>query len=86
VFTRYLAKELGPRKITVNVIAPGITATDFTADALSKPGANEAVSKNIAFGRVGQPEDIAGAVSVLCADEAGWITAQRVEASGGMLL
>jgi NAD(P)-dependent dehydrogenase (short-subunit alcohol dehydrogenase family) len=86
VFTRYLAKELGPRKITVNVIAPGVTATDFTADSLNKPGVAETYAKNIAMGRVGQPEDIAGAVNLLCAADAGWITAQRLEASGGMLL
>lgn len=86
VFSRYLAKELGPRKITVNVIAPGITATDFTAEALSKPGTIELYAKNIAMGRVGQPEDIAGAVNLLCTAEAGWVTGQRLEASGGMLL
>lgn len=86
VFTRYLAKELGPRKITANVIAPGITATDFTAGSLSKPGAEEQYSKVIALGRVGQPEDIAGAVNILCSADASWITGQRIEASGGMRL
>ena len=86
VFTRYLAKELGPRKITVNTNAPGITATDFTAEALSKPGASDLYAKNIAFGRVGQPDDIAGAVSTICSSDAGWITGQRIEASGGMFL
>jgi len=86
VFTRYLAKELGSRKITVNVVAPGITATDFTSEALSKPGMAETYAKAIALGRVGQPDDIAGVVNLLCTAEAGWITGQRVEASGGMLL
>jgi NAD(P)-dependent dehydrogenase (short-subunit alcohol dehydrogenase family) len=63
-----------------------VTATDFTADSLNKPGVAETYAKNIAMGRVGQPEDIAGAVNLLCAADAGWITAQRLEASGGMLL
>ncbi|HKB92294.1 MAG TPA: SDR family oxidoreductase [Opitutaceae bacterium] len=86
VLTKYLAKELGSRGITVNLVAPGIIETDFTRQALSQPGAKEFFASNIALGRVGVPEDIAGVVDFLCSTEGRWVTAQRVEASGGMLL
>lgn len=86
VFTRYLAKELGPRKISANVVAPGIIETDFTRETLSNPGAHEFLSKNIALGRVGVPEDVGGVVAFLCSEEGRWVNAQRVEASGGMFL
>jgi NAD(P)-dependent dehydrogenase (short-subunit alcohol dehydrogenase family) len=86
VLTRYLAKELGPRRISANAVAPGIIETDFTREALSHPGAREFMSKNIALGRVGVPDDIGGVVSFLCSEEGRWVNAQRVEASGGMFL
>ena len=87
VFTRYLAKELGPRRIAVNVIAPGATATEFGGGALRDNEQVRAhISSQIAMGRMGEPADIAGAITALLADGAGWITGQRIEASGGMLL
>ena len=86
VLTRYLAKELGPRKIGVNCVAPGIIETDFTREALDHPGASDFFAANIALGRVGQPDDIGGVVAFLCSDAGRWINGQRVEASGGMLL
>lgn len=86
VFTRYLAKELGPRRISANVVAPGIVETDFTEQALARPGAREFLSANIALGRVGVPDDISGVVDFLCSEEGRWVNAQRVEASGGMFL
>jgi NAD(P)-dependent dehydrogenase (short-subunit alcohol dehydrogenase family) len=86
VLTRYLAKELGSRGISVNAVAPGIIETDFTREALSHPGAREFMAKNIALGRVGVPDDIGGVVSFLCSEEGRWVNAQRVEASGGMFL
>lgn len=86
VFTRYLAKELGPRRITANVVAPGIVETDFTADALSRPGLREHLAAQIALGRIGVPEDIGGVVDFLCSEEGRWVNAQRIEASGGMML
>lgn len=86
ILTKYLAKELGPRGITVNLVAPGIIETDFTSRALSGPGAREFFASHIALGRVGVPEDIAGVVTFLCSPDGRWVTAQRVEASGGMLL
>jgi NAD(P)-dependent dehydrogenase (short-subunit alcohol dehydrogenase family) len=86
VFTRYLAKELGSRGITANAVAPGITRTDFTQHALSHPGLEEMMNKSTALGRVGEPDDIGGVIAFLCTDDARWITAQRIEASGGMFL
>lgn len=86
VFTRYLAKELGSRKITANVVAPGVIETNFTKEALSHPGLREFMAKNIALGRVGVPDDIGGVVDFLCSEDGRWVNAQRVEASGGMFL
>ncbi|MDQ8187424.1 SDR family oxidoreductase [Pelagicoccus sp. SDUM812002] len=86
VFTRYLAKELGSRDISANVVAPGIIETDFTRAALSHPGARAFMSQNIALGRVGVPDDIGGVVNFLCSEEGRWVNGQRLEASGGMLL
>lgn len=87
VLTRYLAKELGPRGIAVNAIAPGATATDFGGGGLRD---DEQVRAQLgavtAMGHVGDPEDIGAAVAALLADGTGWITGQRIEASGGMLL
>lgn len=87
VFTRYLAKELGSRGITANVIAPGPVGTDF---GNGRNRDNEEIRTRItgltALGRVGEPEDIGGIVAFLCSEEARWINGQRIEASGGMLL
>ncbi len=86
VFTRYLAKELGARRISANAVAPGIIETDFTRASLDRPGAKDFFASNIALGRVGVPEDIAGVVDFLCSEDGRWVNAQRIEASGGMLL
>ncbi|WP_438482424.1 SDR family oxidoreductase [Oleiharenicola lentus] len=86
VLTRYLAKELGARKISVNTVAPGIIETDFTSGALSHAGAAEFYAKNIALGRVGVPDDIGGVVDFLCSEGGRWVNAQRLEASGGMFI
>ncbi|WKN44831.1 SDR family NAD(P)-dependent oxidoreductase [Tunicatimonas pelagia] len=87
VFTRYLAKELGDRKITANVVAPGVIETDFTAPAFEhNPQMKDMLAQQTALGRVGQPEDVSGVIAFLCSDEARWITGQRLEASGGMFL
>lgn len=87
VFTRYLAAELGSRRIKANVVAPGAIATDFSGGHVRD---NEQVNKHIsgmtALGRAGLPEDIGGVVAFLCTPDAGWINAQRIEISGGMNL
>ena len=86
VLTKYLAKELGPRGIAANVVAPGIIETDFTKEAFSHEGMHDRISSITALGRPGQPDDIGGIVAFLCTEEARWINAQRIEASGGMFL
>ena len=85
VLTRYLAKELGGRKITANVIAPGAIATDFSGGMVrDNPEVNRQVASMTALGRVGLPDDIGSAVALVLSPEAGWINGQRIEVSGGM--
>nr|WP_295922569.1 SDR family oxidoreductase [uncultured Dyadobacter sp.] len=85
--TRYMAKELGGRGITVNALAPGAIYTDFNSDSFDNhPGLTEFISSITALGRVGQPDDIGGVVAFLCSEDARWITGQRIEVSGGMFL
>ena len=83
--TRYMAKELGARGITANVVAPGAIATDFSGGMVrDNPQVNKMVADATALGRTGLPEDIGGIVAFLCSEDARWINAQRIEASGGM--
>ncbi|MGY4537754.1 NAD(P)-dependent dehydrogenase (short-subunit alcohol dehydrogenase family) [Mucilaginibacter sp. UYNi724] len=87
VFTKYLAKELGSRGIAANLVAPGIVETDFTKRAFdSHPQMHDFISSVTALGRPGQPDDIGGVIAFLCTEDARWINAQRIEASGGMFL
>jgi NAD(P)-dependent dehydrogenase (short-subunit alcohol dehydrogenase family) len=87
VFTRYLAKEVGPRGITANVVAPGPIETDFNnAFIRNNPDRKKMMASNTALGRVGEARDIGGVVAFLCSEDAGWITGQRIEASGGINL
>ena len=87
VLTRYQAKELGARGIAVNTVAPGAIETDFGGGAVrDNAQLNAFVASQTALGRVGQPDDIGGVVAFLCSDEARWVNAQRLEASGGMFL
>jgi NAD(P)-dependent dehydrogenase (short-subunit alcohol dehydrogenase family) len=84
VFTRYLAKELGPRGITVNVVAPGAIATDFGGGAVrDNPEMNRQVASTIPLGRVGEADDIGAAVAALLSEGGRWINGQRIEVSGG---
>jgi NAD(P)-dependent dehydrogenase (short-subunit alcohol dehydrogenase family) len=82
-FTLILAAELGKRGITVNAIGPGLTVTDFTAQARQDPQVVQAVSAHTALGRLGEVEDIAGVAAWLASEGAGWVTGQYIEASGG---
>jgi len=87
VFTRYIAKELGPRGITVNVVAPGPVETDFNNGGNRDiPERKKFLASRIALGRVGLPQDIGGIIAFLCSEDGGWITGQRIEVSGGMNL
>jgi len=83
----YLAKELASLGIRVNVLAPGAIETDFGGGAVRDNLAmNQFLASNTAMGRVGQPDDIGAVMRMLLSADAGWITAQRIEASGGMFL
>lgn len=87
VLTRYMAKELGPRGISVNTIAPGAIETDFGGGAVrDNEQLNAQIAGLTALGRVGLPDDVGGAVAALLAEGSGWINAQRIEVSGGMLV
>lgn len=87
VLTRYMAKELGPRGIRVNVLAPGAIATDFSGGMVrDNPQVNAFVASNTALGRVGQAEDIGSAIAALLSGGLDWVNGVRIEASGGMFL
>lgn len=87
VLTRYQAKELGARGINVNIVAPGAIETDFGGGAVrDNAQLNAGIASQTALGRVGLPDDIGGVVAFLCTDDAKWITAQRIEVSGGMFI
>lgn len=87
VLTRYLAKELGARGISVNVVAPGAIETDFGGGVVrDNAQVNAFIASQTALGRVGVPDDIGGAISALLMDGNRWINAQRIEVSGGMFV
>jgi NAD(P)-dependent dehydrogenase (short-subunit alcohol dehydrogenase family) len=85
--TRYMAKELAARKISVNTIAPGAIETDFGGGAVrDNAQLNQGIAAQTALGRVGVPDDIGGAVAMLLSPQSGWINGQRIEVAGGILL
>jgi NAD(P)-dependent dehydrogenase (short-subunit alcohol dehydrogenase family) len=87
VLTRYQAKELGARGISVNILAPGAIETDFSGGAVrDNPELNTLVANNTALARAGLPDDIGAAIALLLAPGSQWINGQRIEASGGMFL
>ena len=87
VFTRYLAKEVGARGITVNVVAPGPIETDFNNAAIrNNPDRKKIMASNTALGRVGEADDIGKVIALICDEKSEWINGQRIEASGGINL
>lgn len=87
VLTRYLAKELGPRRISVNTFAPGAIETDFGGGAVRDDAQlNAFIASQTALGRVGLPDDIGGAIAALLSGGNSWVNAQRIEASGGIFV
>jgi NAD(P)-dependent dehydrogenase (short-subunit alcohol dehydrogenase family) len=87
VLTRYLAKELGPRGITANVVAPGAIETDFGGGLVrDNPEVNKRVAEMTALGRSGVPDDIGPMIAALLSDDNRWVNGQRIEVSGGMSL
>lgn len=87
VLTRYQAKELGARGISVNSIAPGAIETDFGGGRVrDNDDLNKYVASQTALGRAGLPDDIGDSIAALLSDNLRWMTAQRIEVSGGMFL
>jgi NAD(P)-dependent dehydrogenase (short-subunit alcohol dehydrogenase family) len=87
VLTRYLARELGARKIAVNTVAPGAIATDFGGGRVrDDQDLNKMIAGQTALGRVGLPDDIGGMVAALLTDDNQWVNGQRIEVSGGIYL
>ncbi|MBH8571010.1 SDR family oxidoreductase [Microvirga sp. STS02] len=85
--TRYQAKELGARRIRVNVVAPGAIETDFGGGRTrDNKEINAHIASLTALGRVGLPTDVGPVVAFLCTDEAGWVNGQRLEVSGGQAI
>ena len=85
VLTKYMAKELGPRRIAVNVVAPGAIQTDFSGGMVrDNPEVNKRVSDMTALGRAGLPDDVGPMIASLLSEDNRWINAQRIEVSGGM--
>jgi NAD(P)-dependent dehydrogenase (short-subunit alcohol dehydrogenase family) len=87
VLTRYLAKELGSRRITANVVAPGAIQTDFGGGMVrDNPEVNKLIAEMTTLGRAGVPDDIGPMIAALLSDDNRWVNAQRIEVSGGMAL
>ncbi len=87
VVTLYMAKELGDRQITVNIVAPGAIETDFAGGEVRDDKAlNRMFAEATPLGRVGLPDDIGAAVTALLSEDMGWLNGQRIEISGGQSL
>jgi len=84
VLTKYMALELGARRIAVNVVAPGPIATDFSDGMVrDNPEVNKRIADMTALGRAGLPDDIGPMIASLLSDDNRWVNAQRIEVSGG---
>lgn len=86
-WTLYLAQILGPRRITVNTVAPGATATDFAGGSIRDDEQYRAMIRStVALGRIGEPDDIGRAIAAVLDERMAWVTGQRIEVSGGQRL
>jgi NAD(P)-dependent dehydrogenase (short-subunit alcohol dehydrogenase family) len=84
VMTRYMAKELGPRRIAVNTVAPGAIQTDFSGGVVrDNPEVHRHIAETTALGRPGLPDDIGPMIASLLSEDNRWVNAQRIEVSGG---
>jgi 3-oxoacyl-[acyl-carrier protein] reductase len=83
-FSHVLAKELGPKNITVNVVSPGPTNTELFNQGKSEEQ-KQRFAQMAALGRLGQPQDIADVVALLASEDARWITGQNIRANGGLI-
>ncbi|MFE9659265.1 MULTISPECIES: SDR family oxidoreductase [unclassified Streptomyces] len=81
--TLNLAKELGPRGITVNSVAPGVIETDINAEWLASPDVEKYATEISALGRIGRPDDVADVVAFLASNDARWVTGRVVDVTGG---
>ena len=87
VLTKYMAKELGNRRIAVNVVAPGAVQTDFSGGVVrDDPDINRRIADATALGRPGLPDDIGPMIASLLSEDNRWVNAQRIEVSGGMMI
>lgn len=87
VLTRYMAKEFGARGIAVNTVAPGAIETDFCGGAVrDNPELNKSFAQMTALGRAGLPDDIGPMIASLLSPDNRWVTAQRIEVSGGQAI
>lgn len=87
VMTRYMAKELGPRRIAVNTVAPGAIQTDFSGGIVrDNPDVARHIAEATALGRPGLPDDIGPMIASLLSDDNRWVNAQRIEVSGGQAI
>ena len=87
VLSRHMAKELAPRRIAVNVVAPGPVATDFSGGIVrDNPAVNKMIAENTALGRAGVPDDIGPMIASLLSEENRWVNAQRIEVAGGVAI
>lgn len=84
--TKTIAVQLGPRRITVNAVAPGITRTATNGAVFDTPGLTEQISGMTALNRLGGPDDVADVVAFLASHSARWVTGQIIDASGGLFL
>jgi NAD(P)-dependent dehydrogenase (short-subunit alcohol dehydrogenase family) len=87
VLSKHMAKELAPRRIAVNVVAPGPVATDFSGGIVrDNPALNKMNAENTALGRAGVPDDIGPMIASLLSEENRWVNAQRIEVAGGVAI